>query len=196
MQCVAVLLALPVAARAPRRSRRSPGRCRRRRRGGRRDTDAAAGAAEPVREPSRCRPSRLPRDSLSVDRHRRASTRTRRSSRCSSPSTAPRSMRPAQQALNANAEMLKKYPTWVDHHRGTLRRARHGGIQPGARRAARAGGADLPGVARHSGRPAADGQLRQGISVRSRPRRGRLVEEPPRALRGDEQIGQGSDGRR
>ena len=68
--------------------------------------------------------------------------------------------------------MLKKYPTWVDHDRGPLRRARHRRVQPGAGRAPRRRGADLPGVARHPGRPAADRELRQGVPVRSRPQRG------------------------
>ena len=73
-----------------------------------------------------------------------------------------------QQALNNNAELMKKYPTLGGHDRGTLRRARHRGIQPGARRAARAGGAQLSRLARHSRRPAAHGQLRQGVPVRAR----------------------------
>ena len=72
----------------------------------------------------------------------------------------------------------------ADHDRRPLRRARHGGIQPGARRAPRRRGTHVPGVARHRRRPHQDGQLRQGVPVRSGPRRGGVVEEPPRALRG------------
>ena len=51
--------------------------------------------------------------------------------------------------LNSNAEIMKKYPTWVITIEGHCRRARHCRIQPGARRAAGAGGAQLPGLARH-----------------------------------------------
>ena len=54
-----------------------------------------------------------------------------------------------QQALNANAEIMKKYPTWVITDRRARRRARHRGIQSRARRAAGDGGADLSRVARH-----------------------------------------------
>ena len=79
--------------------------------------------------------------------------------------------------------MLKQYPTWtvtIEGHcdeRGTRR------VQSGIGRTARGRRARLPRLARHSGRSAAHGQLRQGIPVRSGPRRGGVGEEPPRALR-------------
>ena len=139
---------------------------------------AAAGPA-----PSRLPPIRWRR------RTSTRSTRTRRSSRSSSLTIRIRSTKRASRRCNGNAALMKKYPTWIVTIEGHSRRARHGGVQPGARRAARAGGAELPGVARHPGRPAAHGQLRQGIPVRSRARRGLVVQEPPRAFRRDEQVG-------
>ncbi len=56
--------------------------------------------------------------------------------------------------------------------RGALRRARHGRVQPVARRAARACRQGLPGVARDRDRAAPDGELRPGIPLRPRARRG------------------------
>ena len=69
-----------------------------------------------------------------------------------------------QQVLQANAAVHEEIPDVADHDRGPLRRARHGRVQPRAGRAARAGGEELPGFARHSGRQGADRQLRQGVS--------------------------------
>ena len=54
------------------------------------------------------------------------------------------------------------------HHRGTLRRARHRGVQPGARRTPRGRGQDVSRGARHRARSAAHGELRQGVPVRYR----------------------------
>ena len=74
-----------------------------------------------------------------------------------------------QQALNANAAILKKYPEWVitieghSDERGTAEY----NLALGNRRAVC--GADVSDFARHSGRPAADRELRQGVSVRSEP---------------------------
>ena len=70
--------------------------------------------------------------------------------------------------LDGDAALLKKYPTWmvtIEGHcdeRGTRR------VQSGAGRTPRRGGAHLPRLAGHFGRPAPDGQLRQGVPVRSR----------------------------
>ena len=80
-------------------------------------------------------------------------------------------------------QVLKKQPTWqvtVEGHcdeRGTAE------YNLGARRAPRGGGQDLSGVARHRRRAAAHGELRQGVPVRSRPRRSGVDQEPPRAFR-------------
>src|SRR6185503_17175477 len=63
------------------------------------------------------------------------------------------------------------------------------GIQPRARRAPRRRGQDISGLARRLARPAADGQLRQGISVRRGPCGDRLVEEPARAFRDYIEVG-------
>ena len=60
----------------------------------------------------------------------------------------------------------EEVPDLGDHDRRALRRARHGRIQPGARRAARAGGADLSGVARHL-RPTGSGRSATARSSRS-----------------------------
>ena len=96
-----------------------------------------------------------------------------------------------QQALNANAEVLQEVRDLGDHHRGTLRRAWDRRIQSRARRTPGAGRQDLPRVARDSDGSAAHRQLRQGISLRSRTRRGRVVQESTRALRRHEQVGSG-----
>ena len=88
--------------------------------------------------------------------------------------------------LQANADLRKK-PTWqvtVEGHcdeRGTAEY----NLALGERRAV---AAKLSGVARHRRRPDADRELRQGISVRSRPHRGGVGEEPPRALRHDGKV--------
>ena len=93
-----------------------------------------------------------------------------------------------QQALNGNAALMKKYPTWIvtieghSDERGTAEY----NLALGERRALAA--RNYLVSLGHPGRPAADGQLRQGISVRARARRGLVVEEPPRAFRRDEQV--------
>ena len=170
-------------ARAPARprSRRWRGRCRRRR----------PPRPRPRRRPRRPRPSRRSRSS-----RRRRSPRTRWRRAPSTTSTAtPRCgssyfdydsaelSAEARAALDANAALLKKYPVLDGHHRGPLRRARHRRVQPGPRRAPGRRGAVVPGGARHPGQPREDRQLREGVPVRSRPRRGRLGQEPARALR-------------
>ncbi len=121
-----------------------------------------------------------------------SSTRTRRSSRCSSRSTAPRSTSAGQQALNTNAD---------DPARSTRR-----GSSPSRGTATSAAPPNTISRSARSGRwrprptscrsaipdgSAAHRQLRQGISLRSGPRRSRVVEEPPRALRRHEQVGSG-----
>ena len=58
---------------------------------------------------------------------------------------------------------------------------RHGGIQPGARRAARERGAGLPDEPRHQRRPAADDQLRERPSCTTT--RGRNATAPTGAPR-------------
>ena len=50
---------------------------------------------------------------------------------------APKWTRTGQQVLQANADVLQEVPDVADHRRGPLRRARHGRVQPGARRAPR-----------------------------------------------------------
>ena len=75
----------------------------------------------------------------------------------------------------------------ADHRRGPLRRARHRRVQPVARRAALDCRQDLSGDARHRRRSPAHGELRQGVPVRSRPRRSGVEQEPPRAFRGHRQ---------
>ena len=98
----------------------------------------------------------------------------------------------AQQALNANAEILKKYPTWVitieghSDERGTAEY----NLALGERRAMSAR-TYLVSLG-HLRRSAADGQLRQGVPVRSGPRRGGLGEEPAGAVRAYEQVGIGA----
>ena len=74
-----------------------------------------------------------------------------------------------QQALDGERRSAEALPHLADQHRGTLRRARDGRIQPGARRAARDRRAQLSRVAGHLRRSREDGQLRQGIPVRSGP---------------------------
>ena len=94
-----------------------------------------------------------------------------------------------QQALNANAEVLRKYPTWVITIEGHCdeRGTAEYNLALGERRALAAKtylvSLGIPdGAAPHR-------QLRQGIPLRSGPRRGGVVEESPRALRGHEQVG-------
>ena len=88
-----------------------------------------------------------------------------------------------QQVLQANAAVLKKYPTWqitIEGHcdeRGTAEY----NLALGERRALAAKNYLVSlGIA---GRQGQDRELRQGVPVRSRPRRRRVVEEPPRAFR-------------
>ena len=66
------------------------------------------------------------------------------------------------------------------HDRGPRRRTRHARIQHRARRAARAGGARLSGLAWHPGAAHAHDLLRQGTSGRGLQRYLLLVAEPPR----------------
>ena len=60
-----------------------------------------------------------------------------------------------------------------DHDRGALRRTRHGRVQPRAGRTPRGGGPDLPGLARHPGRPHPRrvATARSSRSIRATPRR-------------------------
>ena len=89
-----------------------------------------------------------------------------------------------QQVLQANARGAEEIPdagrSPIEGHcdeRGTAEY----NLALGERRALAA--QDLPGVARHRRRQGADRQLRQGVPVRCRSRRRRVVEEPPRAFR-------------
>ena len=102
----------------------------------------------------------------------------------------------ARAALDADAATLKKYRTWavtIEGHcdeRGTAEY----NLALGERRAV--GGAVVPGVARHARRPPEDGQLRQGVPVRPRSRRGGVREEPARAFRHHRQVARaGSEAR-
>ena len=85
-------------------------------------------------------------------------------------------------ALNENAGVLKRFSTWavtVEGHcdeRGSAESSSLG-------RAPRGGRAHVSRFAWDRSRPAAHGQLRQGIPLRPGPRRGRILEEPPRAFR-------------
>src|SRR5580765_8197634 len=94
-----------------------------------------------------------------------------------------------QQALQSNADVLKKYTTWqvtIEGHcdeRGTAEY----NLALGERRP------HVSAVARRVCRSDQDRELRQGVPIRSRPRRGGLVEESPRALRGDRQVGRLSE---
>ena len=147
-------------------------------------------AAPPAPPPAPSRASApvvAPRRPSRKTRWRRArsttSTATRRCRPSSSTTTARSCRAEARAALDANAALLKKYPTWtitIEGHcdeRGTAEY----NLALGERRA----------VAAQSylvslGIPASrvtHGELRQGIPVRSRPRRGRVGEEPARALR-------------
>src|ERR1017187_3921914 len=76
----------------------------------------------------------------------------------------------------------RQLPGRQRHHRGPLRRARFGRVQPGSRRPARRRRQGLPDPVGCSWRQAEDHQLRQGTSAVHRPRRDVLSEEPPRAL--------------
>ena len=55
----------------------------------------------------------------------------------------------ARAIVHGQRRRAEEVPDVGDHRRRTLRRARHGRIQPRARRAPRGRGEDLPGVARH-----------------------------------------------
>ena len=74
----------------------------------------------------------------------------------------------AQQVLNANAEILQEVPDLGDHDRRALRRARHRRVQPGARRAARRGGA-RPIWCRSAFRPTGCGRSATARNSRSIP---------------------------
>ena len=82
-----------------------------------------------------------------------------------------------------SAEVLRQQPTWqitVEGHcdeRGTAEY----NLSLGERRAVAA--KTYLVIARHRRRAAAHRELRQGVPVRSRPRRGGVGEEPPRAFR-------------
>ena len=109
------------------------------------------------------------------------STATRRSSRCSSRSTAPNWTTRGRAIAQANAGVLKKYLDVGNHDRRALRRARNGRIQPGARRAARGRGEDLPVVAGCIAGSDPYGELRKGVPVRYGPQRRCLGQESTRA---------------
>ena len=88
----------------------------------------------------------------------------------------------ARASLQKNAEYLKRWTSLADLRRGPLRRARHGGVQPGARRAPRHRGADLPDQPRRRRRSRDDRQQGQGAAVLQRASGELLLAEPPRPL--------------
>ena len=115
-------------------------------------TEAADANRRPLRRrrsrnPGPCRPSRSPR-TRSPGATSATSTRTRRSSRCSSPWTAPRSMQGAAGAQCQRRDH-EEIPDLGDLRRRARRRARHGGIQSGARGEAGDVGPHLSRLARH-----------------------------------------------
>ena len=116
--------------------------------GGAADPTAAAGRRvddhrrppappEPVREPVPVPPEPI------ASRHARRrptstrSTRTRPFQPVFFAFDRTTSMRRASRRSTATPKLMKKYPTWIDHDRGALGRARYGRIQPGAWRAPR-----------------------------------------------------------
>jgi peptidoglycan-associated lipoprotein len=98
----------------------------------------------------------------------------------------------AQKVLNTNAEILRKYPTWVitieghSDERGTAEY----NLALGERRAA----ARTYSCRWHSSRSAEDRELRQGVPVRSRSRRVGLGDESSSALRRDVEVKAGFSG--
>ena len=84
--------------------------------------------------------------------------------------------------VTANAELMRKYPTWVITVEGHCDERGTAGynLALGERRAVAVKTYLVSlGIA---GRPRADRELRQGVPVRSGARRGSVGEEPPRAL--------------
>ena len=117
------------------------------------------------------------------------STRTRRSSRSSSPTIRTTIDAAGQQALNANAELMKKYPTWIitieghSDERGTAEY----NLALGERRALAARNYLVSlGIPADRLRTVSYGKE---FPFEPGPRRGCVVEEPPRPFRRDEQIG-------
>ena len=93
-----------------------------------------------------------------------------------------------QQVLNANAEIMKRYPTWImtiEGHADERGTAEYN-LALGERRALAARNYLVSlGI---SGRPAAHRELRQGVPVRPGTDRRGLLEEPARPLRGHQQV--------
>ena len=183
---VAIALA-PASARVPRRSRRWPGPCPRRRPPVTRSRPPPPAPPEPVRE-TPMPPEPLASDPLTatdIDLINKNSpfqpvffALRQRRGRCGRAESPEHERRDSAKVSDVG-----------DHDRRARRRARHGRVQPRARRAPRGGRAHLPRLARHPGRSAEDRELRQGVPVRSRPRRVGVGEEPPRALRRDVEVG-------
>ena len=146
-----VLLTVAASARAARRRRRWRGRCRRRRR---RPMPApppppptAAAGGRAGRRCRRCRSGRHHR----VASRSTISTATRRSAAVlRARQCGGRRRRPAGAAGQRRG--AEEIPDVADHDRRPLRRARHGRVQPRARRAPRAGGA-APTWSRSAFRP-------------------------------------------
>ena len=139
---------------------------------------AATGACRRTR--CRCRRSRSPKTPSAAARST-SSIATRRSSRCSSSSTAPNSTILGRAVVAGERRAAEEVLRVGDHGRGTRRRARHRRIQPGARRAARGRGQDVPRVARASRpiacEPSATGRSSPSIPVTTK-RRGRRTGAP------------------
>ena len=93
-----------------------------------------------------------------------------------------------QATLAKNAETMKQFQTWVVSIEGHCdeRGTAEYNLALGERRAAV--GEELPGLARHRRRTAPHRQLRQGVPLRSRPRRVGVVAQPPRQLRRHRQV--------
>ena len=104
---------------------------------------------------------------------------------CSSPTTSSDISPEAQQILQRQAQWLRRYPNVSVTIEGQCRRARHARVQPGARRAPRAGGQERAGRARHPGGAHLDDQLRQGAARDAAFRRAVLCAEPPRRHDGE-----------
>jgi peptidoglycan-associated lipoprotein len=94
----------------------------------------------------------------------------------------------ARKTMAGNAEVMKKYGTWVITIEGHCdeRGTAEYNLALGDRRANR--GQELHGDTRHRRRPASHGQLRQRVSLRSRARGIRVVAEPPSPLHADIQV--------
>ena len=163
---VLVLVCGRRGARCGGRSRRSPGRRRRRRR--RRPAPARAGRR---RRPSRCRADHRAaragaRRRICLGVARRSEPELAAEAGVLRATTAASSPATAQAVLDENAGAAEAVSHLDRDDRRSLRRARHRRVQSGIGRAARGGGARLSGVARHL-RPIGCGRSATARSSRS-----------------------------